>query len=49
MRCGPDLVIRLPVTIGTVPHLSSTGENQEQHDNQQIRQNRQQNMVQESK
>ena len=49
MRCGPDLVIRLPVTIGTVPHLSSTGGNQEQHDSQQIRQNRQQNMVQESK
>lgn len=49
MRCGPDLVIRLPVTIGTIPHISSTGRNQEQHDNQQIRQNRQQNMVQESK
>ena len=49
MRCGPDFVIRLPVTIGTVPHVSSTGGNQEQHDNQQIRQNRQQNMVQESK
>ena len=49
MRCCPDLVIRLPITIGTTPHISSTRENQEQQDRQQIRQNRQQNMVQESK
>ena len=49
MRCGPDLVIPLPVTIGTVPHISSMGENQEQQDHQEIQQNIQQNEVQESK
>ena len=49
VRLGPDLVICLPVTIGTIPHVSSMVENQEQQDHQQIRQNRQQNEVQESK
>ena len=49
VRCCPDLVMRLPITIGTNPHISSTRENQEQRDHQQIWQSREQNMVQESK
>ena len=49
MWCGPDLVICLPVTIGTIPHISSMVENQEQQDQQQIRQHRELNVDQESK
>ena len=48
ITCCLDLVILLPITIGTIPHISSTGENLEQQYHQQTRQNRQQNTMQES-